>query len=280
VTLTIDGDEILADFAGSAPQVDKAINCAMCYTYAMTAYAVKCAAAPTLPNNDGAIRPIRAVAPEGCIVNPVFPASGGSRALIGHFVPGLIFGALAEVIPEKVMAGAGSPLWFINQSGVDDAGAPFAKLFFFNGGMGATARGDGQGCLSWPSNISTTPVEVIEQLAPLRVHRRALRPGSGGAGEFRGGLGEEVVLENLSPRPTAMAFLAERTRAPAPGAAGGEAGALGELCINDRPVDPKRQHILQQGDRVTLRTPGGGGYGPAEARDPAAIERDRIEEKL
>lgn len=280
VTLTIDGDEVHADFAGSAPQVDKAINCAMCYTYAMTAYAVKCAAAPNLPNNDGSIRPIKASAPEGCILNPQFPASGGSRALIGHFVPSLIFGALAKVIPEKIMAGAGSPLWCINQSGVTESGAPFAKLFFFNGGMGGTNQTDGQSCLSWPSNISTTPIEVIEQLAPLRVHKRELRQGSGGDGEYRGGLGQEVLFESTSKTPTAVAFLAERTRVAAPGVAGGEDGAKGELQINGEPVDPKQQHIIKTGDTVMLRTPGGGGYGAPADRGADLIERDRAEGKV
>ena len=280
VALTIDGDEVTADFGGSAPQVDKAINCAMCYTYAMTAYAVKCAAAPNLPNNDGSIRPINAVAPEGCILNPLFPASGGSRALIGHFVPSLIFGALAKVVPERIMAGAGSPLWCINQSGVTESGKPFAKLFFFNGGMGGTNQSDGQSTLSWPSNISTTPIEVIEQLAPLRVHHRTLRPGSGGAGQFRGGLGQEVQFESTSRTPTAVAFLAERTRVGAPGIAGGKEGATGELRINDHPVDPKQQHIVKTGDTITMRTPGGGGYGKSNDRDTVAIERARDEGKL
>lgn len=279
VTLTIRDDEVFADYAGSADQVDKAINCAMCYTYAMTAYAVKCAAAPDLPNNEGSIRPIHAVAPEGCILNPQFPASGGSRALIGHFVPPLVFGALAQVVPEKIMAGAGSPLWCINQSGVTDAGKPFARLFFFNGGMGGTAQTDGQSCLSWPSNISTTPVEVMEQLAPLRIRHRKLRPGSGGEGQYRGGLGQEVLFENLTKKPSAVAFLAERTRIAAPGIAGGSDGAKGEVLINGEPVDPKRQHIVKTGDLIMLRTPGGGGYGPVAARDPAAAATDRTEEK-
>jgi N-methylhydantoinase B len=279
VRLEIRGDEVFADYSGSAPQVDKAINCAMCYTYAMTAYAVKCAAAPDLPNNDGSIRPIHATAPEGCILNPRFPASGGSRALIGHFVPPLVFGALAKVIPERIMAGAGSPLWCITQSGVTDAGKTFARLFFFNGGMGGTSQADGQSTLSWPSNISATPVEVIEQLAPLRVRHRRLRPGSGGAGKYRGGLGQEVLFENLTKAPCAVSFLAERTRVAAPGIAGGGEGAKGEVRINGKPADPKSQHILKTGDTVMLSTPGGGGYGPPDARDGDAVERDRAEEK-
>jgi len=276
VTLTIEGDEVLADFTGSSPQVDRAINCAMCYTYAMTAYAVKCAAAPNLPNNEGATAPIKVTAPEGTIVNPVFPASGGSRALTGHFVPTLIYGALAQIVPERVAAGTGSPLWCINQSGVRPDGKTYVSLFFFNGGMGATATKDGESCMSWPSNISSTPTEVMEQLAPMRVHYRRLRPGSAGQGKHRGGLGQDILIENLADGTSAVSFLAERTKSPAPGIAGGEDGECGDLRINGERVDPKSLHTVRKGDQVLLRTPGGGGYGKAAERDAGAKARDRV----
>ncbi|MEC8202412.1 MAG: hydantoinase B/oxoprolinase family protein [Pseudomonadota bacterium] len=275
VAVTIDGDEVRADYTGSSPQVGKAINCAMCYTYAMTVYAVKCAAAPDLPNNEGSVAPISAFAPECTIVNPLFPASGGSRALIGHFLPALIFGALAQVVPDRIMAGTGSPLWCINLAGVKPNGKPFANLFFFNGGMGATHRTDGQNCLSWPSNISSTPTEVIEQLSPMRIHRRGFRADSGGKGRYRGGLGQEVEFEFLNETPAALAMLAERTKTSAPGIAGGEAGALGKLEINGVDVDPKAQHIVKKGDRLILATPGGGGYGNVVDRDDSDASRDK-----
>ena len=275
VAVTIDGDEVRADYTGSSPQVGKAINCAMCYTYAMTVYAVKCAAAPDLPNNEGSVAPISAFAPERTIVNPLFPASGGSRALIGHFLPALIFGALAQVVPDRIMAGTGSPLWCINLAGVKPNGKPFANLFFFNGGMGATHRTDGQNCLSWPSNISSTPTEVIEQLSPMRIHRRGFRADSGGKGRYRGGLGQEVEFEFLNETPAALAMLAERTKTSAPGIAGGEAGGLGKLEINGVDVDPKAQHIVKKGDRLILATPGGGGYGNVVDRDDSDASRDK-----
>ncbi|MDP7392048.1 MAG: hydantoinase B/oxoprolinase family protein [Alphaproteobacteria bacterium] len=275
VAVTIDGDEVRADYTGSSPQVGKAINCAMCYTYAMTVYAMKCAAAPDLPNNEGSVAPISAFAPERTIVNPLFPASGGSRALIGHFLPALIFGALAQVVPDRIMAGTGSPLWCINLAGVKPNGKPFANLFFFNGGMGATHRTDGQNCLSWPSNISSTPTEVIEQLSPMRIHRRGFRADSGGKGRYRGGLGQEVEFEFLNETPAALAMLAERTKTSAPGIAGGEAGGLGKLEINGVDVDPKAQHIVKKGDRLILATPGGGGYGNVVDRDDSDASRDK-----
>ena len=275
LALTIAGDRAEFDFAGTSPQVDRAINLPLCYTEAMSAYAIKCVAAPAVPNNGGSLGPVTVRAPERCLVNPVYPAPVASRALTGHFIPSLALTALAQIIPERVMAMAGSPLWSITQWGVDEAGKPFSNLFFFNGGMGATAAGDGESCMSWPSNISSTPTEVMEKLSPLRVLHRRLVPGSGGAGRHRGGLGQEIRIRNTSPTPTAVFLSAERTRVPAQGIGGGEAGATGAVEINGEPVEPKIQHLLQPGDVVTLRTPGGGGHGPPCERDPGATARDR-----
>lgn len=273
--VTIDGDEAVIDFTGTSPQVDRAINVAMCYTFAYTLYGLKTAVSPNVPNNEGTLRPVTVTAPTGSILNPTFPAAGGSRVLVGHYLPVLLFRALAKVIPKAVTAGAGSPLWGMNHSGVDDAGHPFANMFFFNGGMGANYRADGVSCLSWPSNVSYTPIEVSERIAPLRFHHKRLRPNSGGDGEYRGGLGQEILVENLSDRKVAVSFLAERTKTPAPGIEGGQAGATGEIQVNGEAVDPKRQYVLERGDRVLLRTPGGGGYGDPAVRDAAARERDR-----
>ena len=274
LTLTIQGDRIIADYTGTDAQVDRAINCALCYTYAMTMYGVKVCTSPNLPNNEGAWRPISIIAPEGCIVNPVFPASGGSRMLIGHYLPMLVFGCLGQVVPERVMAACGSPMWGMNQSGVNAQGKPYANMFFYNGGMGANMRGDGVSCLSWPSNVSSTAIEITEHIAPLRVHHKRLRADSGGPGRHRGGLGQEIALESRSETPIAVSFLAERTIFPAFGIEGGKAGAPGVLHINGEKVDPKKQYILSRGDTVILATPGGGGHGDPAQRDQAARDSD------
>ena len=110
------GPAIDIDFAGSSPQVDRAINSAMCFTFAQTVYGVKCMLAPNLPNNEGSFKPIAVRAPEGCIVNPVFPASGGSRMLTGHFLGSMVLQALGEVVRDRVMAAPGSPHWASNPS--------------------------------------------------------------------------------------------------------------------------------------------------------------------
>ena len=274
LSLTIEGDRIIADYTGTDAQVDRAINCALCYTYAMTMYGIKVCTSPNLPNNEGAWRSISIIAPEGCIVNPVFPASGGSRMLIGHYLPMLVFGCLGQMVPERVMAACGSPMWGMNQSGVNAQGKPYANMFFYNGGMGANMRGDGISCLSWPSNVSSTAIEITEHIAPLRVHYKRLRPDSGGPGRHRGGLGQEIALESRSETPIAVSFLAERTIFPAFGIEGGKAGAPGVLRINGDKVDPKKQYVLSRGDTVILATPGGGGHGDPEQRNKMALESD------
>ena len=162
-----------------------AINCAMCYTNAMCMYGVKVCTNSNLPNNEGAWRPITLTAPPGCIVNPQFPAPGGSRMMLCQYIAMLVFVCLGRVVPERVMAACGSPMWGMNQSGVREGGKPYANMFFYNGGMGGNTQRDGVTCLSWPSNVSSTSIEISEHIAPLRFHHKKLRPDSGGAGRKR-----------------------------------------------------------------------------------------------
>ena len=275
IALTVDDGEIEVDYAGTSPQQPRGINVVFGYTFAMTAYALKCALVPWLPNNEGIFRPLRVKAPEGSLLNAKFPASVGGRICSGDYIPTLVFGALYQMMPERVIAAPGSPLWSMVLSGLRENGAPFANVLFFNGGMGATARKDGGNALSWPNNVSSTPVEVIERDTPMFVHYKRLRPNSGGDGQFRGGLGQDVLLESESSSPIAMVYLAERTRFPAPGLAAGGDGECGDVLINGRSIDNRRMHVLENGDRLLFRTPGAGGYGPPGARDPALIERDK-----
>jgi N-methylhydantoinase B len=277
MALTVKGEEILIDFDGSDAQVQKSINVCLAYTTAYTSYGVKAVLCPDVPNNDGALAPITVTAPEGSILNSRPPAAGGARALIGHFLPAMVVNALAQVVPDKVIAGVGSPLWCINMAGTRADGRGFANLFFLNGGYGAHAKSDGINVLSWPSNISSTPVEIIEQVSPLKVHHRRFRELEKANGRYRGGTGQELLLESLSENPATMSFMAERTRpeSATPGLAGGESGAPGEILIDGVKINPKAQQIVKLGTKVLLRTPGGGGYGDARSRPDELIELDR-----
>ena len=275
IAVNVEGEQIVVDYAGTSPQVDRAINCTMTYTFAMTAYALKCALLPNLPNNEGIFRCIEVAAPEGSIVNPRFPAAVGGRMATGHYLPFAVFAALSPLLPDRMMAACGSPLWSMIQTGMRANGKTYANVFFFNGGMGATDSNDGQSAYAWPSNVSNVPVELIERNSPLFVHRKELCSGSGGQGRFRGGLGQAIEFEVTSETPVGIIFMAERCRFPAPGMQGGQAGARGEVRIDGVDVDYRKNVVLEKGQRVLLKTPGGGGMGSLRERDPAAVERDR-----
>ena len=273
--LHVRDDLIEVDYAGTSAQVDRAINCPLTYTYAMTAYALKCALLPNLPNNEGIFRCISVTAPEGSLVNPRYPAAVGGRMATGHYIPLAVFGALQPVLGDRAIAASGSPLWSLIQTGVRPNGRTYANVLFFNGGMGATGNGDGQSTYAWPSNVSNVPVELIERNAPLLITRKQLRPDSGGRGRHRGGLGQEIAFEVLSETPVGMIFMAERCRFPAPGTDGGDPGATGELTIDGMVVDHRRNVVLSKGQVVRLATPGGGGFGPPEDRDTASAAEDK-----
>lgn len=275
VSVHIAGSEIICDFTGTSPQQSRAINCPLGYTAAMTVYAVKCLLVPDIPNSDGMLRPIRIEAPQGSLLNPVAPSAVGGRASTGHYVPILIFGALHQVLPDRVMAAAGSPLWSVNISGTRADGRPLATILFFNGGMGATMGKDGASVMSWPSNTSATPIEVAERDSPVFFQYKQLRPNSGGRGQWRGGLGEEVSMISRHDKPLSVVFLSERIREPAPGLGGGAAGAQGEVFINGAAINTRLRHELNPGDELIIRTPGGGGFGPEPERDEMLVAHDR-----
>ncbi len=262
--LTVIGDGIDVDYTGTSAQVGYAVNSVSNYTFAYTAYPIKCLTSPEIPNNDGSIKPIRVQAPPGTILNPTYPAPVGGRALIGHFLSAVVFQALAPVIPEVVQAPSGSPLWCLNLAGHHNDRA-FAVAFFLNGGQGASSQRNGIPCLSFPSNVSNTPVEVMESLAPVVVERKQIRRGSGGAGKQKGGDGQDLEIRITAKQPVTAAFLADRLRDPAAGLLGGESAERGSVKLNDQPINPKFQIQVAPGDRLVLSTPGGGGFG---ARDP------------
>jgi N-methylhydantoinase B len=270
-------DTLLADFAGSSPQVPFALNVVLTYTYAYTVYAIKCALSPATPNNEGCFRPLTVDAPLGSILNPRFPAPVGARAMVGHYLPALLMGALHHVVPDRVQAASGSPIWSINCSGVDHAGKRFAGVFFLNGGQGASSRQDGISCLSFPSNASNTPIEIIEHAFPVVIERKELSPDSGGPGTFRGGLGQRMDIRIRSSDPIITGFMGDRTHFPAEGHMGGAPGAPGRLVLNGEPISPKKLRILEPGDILQVFTPGGGGWGDPRGRPRAAVEADLSE---
>ena len=279
MSMTFDGKDCVIDFEGTSPQVDgAALNCVYAYTYAYTSYGVKAALAPDLPNNDGVWRPIIINVPEGSVLNHRYPTAGGSRSMLGHYLPMGVLQCLAQIIPEKVMAAPGSPVWSMYVAGTEKSQNINANRYFFNGGFGANSKGDGINVLSWPSNISVVACEYMERLVPMRVVHKRLRETDAGAGTFRGGLSQEILFEIRGEGAIDFKFNADRAKTPAQGIAGGADGAVGEIRINGgEPVDTKEPQRLVPGDRLWVRLPSGGGFGDPSGRPAELKERDRDE---
>ena len=275
-SVRIAGTEIHVDFAGTSPQSPRGINVVFNYTHAYVTYAVKCVISPDIPNNEGSFRPVKVSAPAGCILNAQFPAAVAGRHLVGHFLPGAIFAALAPAIPDRVMAESSAGLWNTNISGEDPRRrGPFTYVWFSAGGMGARPSKDGLSATAFPSGIGGVPVEVIENLSPVLMERRELRPDSGGPGKFRGGCGQTMVVRFRTEKPVLYSPLYDRVRFPAPGLLGGWSGAKGEVFLDGgQRLHPKEQRMLAPGARVTLRLPGGGGYGLPWEREVARVVAD------
>ena len=273
--LEVRGDALRVDYAGSSPQVERGINVVLNYTHAYTTYTLMAALAPDIPNNEGAFRPISVTAPLGSILNCTRPAPVSARHLIGHFVSQPLLTALSQIIPERVIANGSAGLWNTMMDGMDADGREFAYVFFSAGGMGAAHDRDGLSATAFPSGIMGVPVEAIETAAPLLMHRRELRPDSGGAGAFRGGLGQVMEMEIITGLNANHSCMYDRTGNPALGLLGGQSGAKGEVSLSDGSTPhPKSHYVLRSGQRVTLKLPGGGGFGSPLARDPERVLED------
>ena len=272
---------LVVDYAGSSPQVNWGINVVYNYTHAYTTYPLKCAISPEIPNNEGSFRPVKVRAPEGCILNAEFPCAVGARHLVGHFLSQAIFGALSKVIPERVLADGSAGLWNTQLEGVGPDGRRFAYIFFSAGGMGASAVADGLSATAFPSGIRGVPAEAIEAVSPVRMVKRALISDSGGAGRFRGGLSQEMVLAVDSDLPAQHSCMYDRTRFAPRGFLGGADGQAGGLYLSDGTrLPPKATYDLQADASVTLRLPGGGGYGDPYSRDPSAVLEDVLQGRV
>src|SRR5579863_219672 len=278
VAVTIQDEDMFIDFDGSSPQSSRGINVVLNYTHAYASFAIKAAVSPEVPHNEGAFRPVHVTAPPGSILNCLDPAPVASRHLIGHFLPGVIFGALAPAMPGKLIACGADPIWISVWHGKWPLSQEsFTFSLFQCGGTGARAIKDGLNTTGFPSGVAGVPAEVMESLTPLVQHRRELRTDSGGPGTYRGGLGQWTEASYLGDAPWGVSALVDRTRFPATGLEGGKSGSLGEFLVNNtlRP-QPKALIPLAPGARVQLNLPGGGGYGNPFQRPVNLVLNDVI----
>jgi N-methylhydantoinase B len=241
-------------------------------THAHSIFAIKCMLLPNLPNNEGLFRPITTFAPEGSILNARFPAPVRARSMTSFHLHSAIFGALMDIRPHHVQAGAGS-FWYMTCNGEDAQGRSFSVHVLPNGGTGALNGVDGHSTMAFPGNGSLTPIEIIENRAPLLVRERSLWEDSGGAGRNRGGLGQVIRLSTLGDASARFTLRPDKLRFAAPGLGGGRDGACGELWLDDAPL-PLDPFTLMPGQVLTLKLPGGGGFGDPHEREPALLHRD------
>lgn len=277
VTITVDGETVTLDYAGSDPQTESAINSYLNYTRAYSIFAIKSVTEKDLPFNAGVDRPIQVEAPAGSFFNPELPAACAARAIINPRIFELVMGALAEVLPERVIAGSshfGQPHF----GGTDpETGESFILFDLVIGGLGGSAGEDGEEGYCSSFNVSNIPVEIHESRYPVRVDRLELVPDSGGAGRHRGGLGLRKDFTLLADDVT-FTNLLERTDSAPWGLHGGEAGDTGRTALNPEgeaaDLHPKGTYELDRGDTVSFQLSGAGGFGDPAERDPAAVETD------
>ena len=273
--IDVQGDSIHVDLAGTSPAVRLGMNSPLCFTNAYANFAIKCLAAPQVPNNEGSTQPVTVTAPAGCILNPDRPFPTGAKHTSGYFVMPLIFGALADASPETAQADSGMINVF-NCQGIHRDGMPISTMYFASGGFGAMSRHDGLPTMSHPANNTGVSVEMWERMTSLALEKKVLVPDSGGPGASRGGLGQATVLKNESGNPFTVHLMGFRTEFPAQGLHGGQSGHLREARINGELVDPKARLKLMPGDVMSRIEAGGGGYGDPFKRPPEQVLNDVI----
>ena len=284
VKLSVVQDEILCDFDGTSGVDKKGINVPLVYTKAYACYALKCAIAPEIPNNAASLAPFKITAPEGCILNAKHPAPVALRHVIGHLIPDTVYAALDKILPDTVPSeGAGSLCNFQvslrpSQNDTTSIVRKRAEVLMFNsGGSGARPQLDGMNATAFPSGVMTMPIEATEHTGPVIIWRKELRPDSGGAGKFRGGLGQFIEIGSYDGYEFDVSLMFDRVFHPAQGRKGGMPGGATVVCKDDGvKMRGKGVQLVEEGRRVQMSLPGGAGYGSPVDRDRQAIIRDVI----
>lgn len=278
--LTITDAQVLLDFTGTSGLSNKGINVPLNYATAYSVFALRCIIGPDIPNNAGSLAPFLVTAPSDCILNAQAPAPVAMRHTLGQMTPDLVYGCLSQAVPDAVPAEGASCMYDLPLRHVPEAalngGEQFALELVFNGGTGARPAIDGLSATAFPSGVWGSQIETTEAVAPVLFSRRELKQDSGGAGKFRGGLGQYIELRS-SIEEDFMVFLSvERVLNPARGRHGGQAGAAGRIRIGHDGEDlPSKGEVrVKAGKTLIFETPGGGGFGPPQERCAERVQRD------
>ncbi|MDH3668731.1 MAG: hydantoinase B/oxoprolinase family protein [Paracoccaceae bacterium] len=281
-SLTVSENRIDLDFTGTSGCSKRGINVPLNYATAYTVFAMRCIIGPEIPNNAGSLEPFRVSGPKGCILNARSPAPVAMRHVLGQMTPDLVYGCLHQVLPDRIPAEGASSMYDLpmrHAPEVTRAGLPgWAIELTHNGGTGARPAKDGLSATAFPSGVWGSQVEITESVAPVLVTRRELRPDSGGAGQFRGGLGQRLELTPANDQAFLLFLAVERVRNAAQGRMGGQAGACGRIRVDDGPDLPGKGELrIDPGQTLIFETPGGGGFGSPAERSREAVDRDLAE---
>lgn len=284
--LTVSDNGIHVDYEGTSPASPYGINVVLNYTAAYSCFGVKCVIAPDVPNNFGSMSLITVSAPENSILNVQKPAPVAARHIVGHMTPDVIVGCLHHAAKDVVTAESGNgwnPMlrgstWF------DETQRIWEIYLFFSGGMGARTNKDGLSTTQFPAGVSIIPIEAAEATSPILFWRKELLMDSGGAGKYRGGLGQVLEIATATHGAIAIQAMFDRIRHPARGREGGQIGAAGRVLKagsskagSSQVLAAKGQHQILPNEILRLELPGGGGFGDPYLRHPDAVVDDVAE---
>ena len=284
-SMTVREDAIEVDFAGTSGLSSRGINVPPAYCRAYACFGLKCVVAPDVPNNWASLAPFQMKIPKGCILNAPHPYPVSVRHVIGHLLPDLMMGCLHQAVPERVTAEGASALWNPPLRGggaISGQGrgnkpvvADFEIITFNSGGTGARPTQDGLNATAFPSGVRTMPVEATENVAPIILWRKELKPDSGGAGRTRGGVGQIMEIGTKGDLEFAVNASFDRIANAPKGREGGLDGAAGRVARRSgHTLRTKGFQVIPDGDRLILELPGGAGMGAPAARDPVLVARD------
>lgn len=281
VRLDVLEDRLRFDFTGTDPQVKGPLNAPLSKTWTTVFYCVMCALSDDIAFNDGLVDIIDIYVPPGTVLNPHHPAPVNARSVTVNRVADVALGALALALPERLGAQSCGVPTGVSFGGVDPrTGRNFVFYESYCGGMGATQARDGaDGVSTGTSNAMNIPVEAIEIDYPIRIRRYELAPNTGGGGTYRGGLGIVREYEMLA-ESSSINVRGDRAKFAPRGVHGGHDAAKSRYIIIDaqtgleQEIPSKYSGVIRRGDRLRVTTPGGGGYGPENARSADALADD------
>ena len=279
------GDSIEVDFSGTSGLSSRGINVPPAYCRAYASFGIKCVVAPDIPNNWASLAPFRMIIPDGCILNAPHPYPVSVRHVIGHLLPDLMMGCLHQAVPDRVTAEGASALWNpplrggSSVSGQARGNKPvigdFEIITFNSGGTGARPTQDGLNATAFPSGVRTMPVEATENVAPIIIWRKELKPDSGGAGRTRGGTGQIMEIATKGDLEFSVNASFDRIAHAPKGRDGGRDGAPGVVKQKSGvTLRTKGYQVIPDGERLILELPGGAGMGNPGSRDPELVVRD------